>query len=174
MNLKQSGLRPYTKIKHMHKRRFSKSLFFFSAIAGISILSGCKPFQSLEYKGLSDWKVQPKSFSESKLAVKVHLFNPNKHAVIVKRLEASIVVNGKTWSSYNLDSSFVVPANAAGFFPLELTVKNSHLVAGLAGLASGNDLGYQFKGKIKGTYRKITAEVPFLYSGSFSEKDIRL
>jgi len=158
----------------MYNHSFSKSLFFFSVIAGIFILFGCRSFQSLEYKGLSDWEVQPKSFAESKLAVKVQLFNPNKHSVIVKRLEASIVVNGKTWSSYNLDSNFVVPANATSFFPLQLTVKNSHLVAGLAGLASGKDLGYQFKGKIKGTYRKITAEIPFLYSGSFSEKDIRL
>ena len=148
-----------------------RSLF---ALVGIIFITGCQPFQSLEYKGLSDWEVEPKSFAESKLAVKVHLFNPNKHSILVKGLEANIDVNGKNWSTYKLDSNFTVPGNAETFFPLVLTVKNSFLISGLSGLASGKELPYNFKGKIKGTYRKITAEVPFTYSGSFSEKDISL
>jgi LEA14-like dessication related protein len=135
---------------------------------------GCQPFQKLEYKGLSDLEFIPKSFVESKLAVKVHLFNPNKHSVTVKRLEAAIDVNGKTWSNYKLDSNFVIPGNAETSFPLVLTIKNSYLISGLSGLSTGKELPYNFTGKIKGTYRKITAEVPFTYSGSFSEKDIKL
>ena len=155
-------------------KKLASGCLLFCAITLSIAFTGCRPFQSLEYKGLSDWEVEPKNFVESKLAVKAHLFNPNKHSVTVKRLEAAIDVNGSTWSTYRLDSNFTVPGNAETQFPLVLTVKNSHLLSGLSGLASGKVLPYQFKGKIKGTYRSISEEVPFTYSGTFSEKDISL
>ncbi len=140
----------------------------------IACFTGCEPFKKLEFKGLTDWSLQPKSFSDSKLAVKVKLFNPNKHKIVIKRIEADIVVNGKNWSSYKMDSVFEVPGNAAFVFPVELTVKNNYLLSGFSSVASGKNLPYLFTGKIKGMYRSITAEVPFDFKGSFSEKDIRL
>lgn len=110
---------------------------------------------------------------ESKLSAKINVFNPNKYQVTIKRIEAEILVNGSQWSNYQLDSSFVVPAQSVFTFPIALRVKNSSLINGLSKLASGNELPYEMKGKIKGTYRSITAEVPFTYADKFSEDDIR-
>lgn len=146
-------------------------LLFFSICA---LLIGCQPFKSLEFKGLTDWDLQPKSFAESKLAVNVKLFNPNRHKVVIKGLEADIMVNGKNWSTYTIDSTFEIPENSDFIFPVKLTVKNSHLLSGVSSLAKGSPLPYQFIGKIKGMYRGITASVPFDYSGSFSHEDIKL
>jgi LEA14-like dessication related protein len=143
-------------------------------ISFLFLLAGCQPFKSLEYRGLSDWDFQTKSFTESKLAVKVVVFNPNKHKIVVKRMEADIEVNGQKWSSYKMDSTFEVPGNAEFTFPVVLMVKNSYLISGMAGFASGKELPYLFKGKIKGMYRSITAEVPFNYKGTFSDKNIKL
>lgn len=147
-------------------------VFFVLVIAGTAF-TGCEPFQAFEYKGVSDWKIQTKSFSESKLSGTINVFNPNKYQVTIKRIEADILVNGNQWSQYQVDSSFSVPAQSQFSFPVNLRVKNSSLLGGLSRLATGKDLPYELKGKIKGTYRKITAEVPFVYTGSFTEKDIR-
>jgi LEA14-like dessication related protein len=136
-------------------------------------MAGCNPFKSFEYRGVSDWKIQAKSFAESKLSAKIYVFNPNKYQVTIKRIEAEILVNGSQWSKYQLDSSFVVPAESVFTFPIDLRVKNSSLITGLSKLASGNELPYEMKGKIKGTYRSITAEIPFNYADKFSEEDIR-
>lgn len=135
---------------------------------------GCTSFRSLEYRGLSQWEIIPLSFAESQLGVQVKVFNPNKHRIAVKRLSADIEVDGKKWSSIQLDSTFWVPAEAEYTFPLQLKVKNSYIISGVASVAGGRELPYLFKGKIRGTYRKLTAEVPFEYKGSFSDKDIRL
>jgi LEA14-like dessication related protein len=137
------------------------------------LLAGCNPFKSFEYRGVSDWKIQAKSFSESKLSAKINVFNPNKYKVTIKRIEADILVNGIQWSRYQLDSSFVVPAQSEFSFPIDLRVKNGNLINGLSKLASGNELLYELKGKIKGTFRSITAEVPFTYTDKFSEEQIR-
>ena len=136
------------------------------------ILSGCNPFKSFEYRGVSDWKIQTKSFTESKLSGNINVFNPNKYEVTIKRIEAEIIVNGSQWSNYLLDSSFVVPAQSLFTFPVGLRVKNSSLLTGVASLASGTELPYELKGKIKGKFRGITAEFPFTYTDKFSEQDI--
>ena len=148
----------------------------FKVIAVITVASfftGCNPFKSFEYRGVSDWKIQAKSFSESKLSAKINVFNPNKYQVTIKRIEADILVDGAQWSRYQLDSSFVVPAQSEFTFPIALRVKNSSLLTGISKLASGNELPYELKGKIKGTFRSITAEVPFTYGDKFTEEDIR-
>ncbi len=150
-----------------------KFFYFLLIFISSSLLIGCEPFKSPEFIGLNDWKLEPKSFFESKLAVKVKLFNPNKHKIVVKRMEADILVNGLNLSSYKLDSTFEVPGNAEFIFPVELKLNNSYLLSGLSGLTSGKEIPYQFKGKIRGMYRSITAEVPFVYSGSLSDKELK-
>jgi LEA14-like dessication related protein len=157
---------------------FSRVIFplpskLISAMVLAILFSACHPFQSFEYRGVSDWKIQAKSLAESKLSANINVFNPNKYQVTIKRIEADIMVNGSQWSKYQLDSSFIVPAQSQFTFPVNLRVKNSSILSGLSKLASGNDLPYELKGKIKGTFRSITAEVPFTYSDKFSEEDIR-
>jgi LEA14-like dessication related protein len=156
--------------------RTTYRLYFRLSIIAIvlsSFLFGCKPFKSLEYKGVSDWNLQPKSFVESSLGAKVTIYNPNSYQITVKRIEANIEVNGSVWSKYSIDSSFVVPAESDFEFPIKLKVKNSSLLSGVSQIANGKDLNYLLIGTIKGTYRSITAEVPFKYSGSFNEGDIK-
>lgn len=151
--------------------RNSKAILMLICLG--TLFMSCQPFQAFEYKGVSDWKIQTKSFAESKLSGTVNVFNPNKYQVTIKRIEANILVNGSEWSQYQVDSSFSVPAQSQFSFPVQLRVKNSNLLTGLSRLATGKELPYELKGKIKGTYRSITAEVPFVYSGKFTEQDIR-
>jgi LEA14-like dessication related protein len=136
-------------------------------------INGCRPFQSLEYKGISDWDIKPKSFVETKLSATINIYNPNKYEIRVRRIEANIDVEGNSWSHYKVDSAFTVPALSAFAFPVDMMVKNSYLINGAMRIASGKELPYQLKGKIRGTYRNITAEVPFEYSGHFTESDIK-
>ena len=86
---------------------------------------------------------------------------------------ADIVVNDKTWGSYKLDSTFQIPAKDTFSFPIALKVKNSYLLSSVMDVAGGKQLPYKLKGTIRGSYKKITAEVPFEHSGQFSEKDIK-
>jgi LEA14-like dessication related protein len=157
---------------------FFKSILFSPArIVTILFLAflfaGCHPFQSFEYRGVTDWKMRLKSLNESKLSANIQVFNPNKYQVTIKRIDAEIMVNGNQWSKYQLDSIFVVPAQSLFSFPIDLKVKNSSVLAGIAHLSSAGELPYEMKGKIKGTFRSITAEVPFVYSNKFSGDDIR-
>lgn len=145
----------------------------FISIISSTLLFGCQPFKSLEYQGLSDWNVKPKSFLETKLSAKVSIYNPNKHQIKVRRIEAAIEVDGNLWSNYKLDSIFIVPALDTFSFPIDMMVKNASLISGAMRIGSDKDLPYLLKGKIKGSYRKITAEVPFEYSGRFTENDIK-
>lgn len=137
------------------------------------LIFGCKPFKSLEYQGISDWDIKPKSFIETKLSATINIYNPNRYQITVRRLEANIDVEGNSWSNYKVDSAFTVPALSTFAFPVNMMVKNSYLINGAMRIASGKELPYQLKGKIKGTYRNITAEVPFEYSGHFTENDIK-
>ena len=135
---------------------------------------GCNPFKTIEYRGISDWDIKPKSFLESGLSAKIHVFNPNNYKITVKRIEANIEVNGSNWGQYKLDSSFVMPANGEFALPIGLNVKNAQILSGALNLVSGNGVPYQLTGKIKGTYRNLTTEVPFVQKGFLSEDDIKL
>lgn len=137
------------------------------------IMTGCNSFQSLEYRGLSDWDMKTKSLAESKLSAIVKVYNPNKYQITVKRIEADIDVNGSTWSKYKIDSVFNVPALSDFSFPINLTVKNSDLLSGGLKLITSGTLPYTLNGKIKGSYRGLTAEVPFIHQGKFSEHDLK-
>lgn len=133
----------------------------------------CTPFQSLEYKGLSNWDIQTKTIAESKLSAVVQIYNPNKYKITVKRIEADITVSGSKWSHYTLDSLFFVPPQSNFSFPIQLMVKNADLLNGVVKLVSSGSLPYTLQGKIKGTYRGITSEVPFVHNGKFSEGDLK-
>lgn len=142
-------------------------------ICSAYLFYGCSSFQSLEYLGLSDWDVQPKSLAETKLSAVVKIYNPNKYKITVKKIEADIDVNGSLWSQYKSDSVFQVPAESEFVFPINMTVKNSYLLSGALKLVTAGSLPYKLTGKIKGTYRSITAEVPFIQNGKFTEEDIK-
>ncbi len=160
-------------MKFFLRPRAASTLLLVVSIPALCLLTSCNSFQSLEYRGVSEWKVQAKSFAESKLSANIKVFNPNKYRVTVKRIEADILVNGSKWSNYLLDSSFMVPAQSEFTLPVNLRVKNASLLTGVSTLAAGKELMYELKGKIKGTFRSITAEVPFTYQDKFSEEDIR-
>lgn len=138
----------------------------------VLLFTCCKPFQSLEYRGIGNWDLKPRSLAESELSASVQLFNPNKHAVTVKRIEADITVNGQSWGTYFTDEVNILQPKTLQAYPLKLKVKNSYLLREGLSLATGSTLPYRLKGKIKGAYRGITADVPFTYEGSFSDKDL--
>ncbi len=146
---------------------------FVLGIFTILLLGSCNPFKPLEYQGLSDWNLKPKSFAESSISATVQVYNPNSGQLLVKRIMADIMVNDKTWGTYKLDSTFQIPAKDTFAFPIELMVKNSYLISGAMKVVGGKLLPYKLKGTIKGSYKKITAEVPFEHSGQFSDKDIK-
>jgi LEA14-like dessication related protein len=148
-------------------------LFAAGLLCVVICISGCNSFQSLEYKGISDWDLKTKSLAESKLHAVVKVHNPNKYKISVKKIEADIDVNGSIWSQYRLDSSFYVPAQSDFSFPIHLTVKNADLLSGGLKLLTAGTLPYTLNGKIKGTYRGLTAEVPFIHQGKFSEEDLK-
>ena len=149
------------------------TLFFILGIFTILLLGSCNPFQPLKYLGLSNFNLKPKSFAESNISATVQVYNPNSGQLMVKRIMADIVVNDKTWGSYKLDSTFQIPAKDTFSFPIALKVKNSYLLSSVMDVAGGKQLPYKLKGTIRGSYKKITAEVPFEHSGQFSEKDIK-
>lgn len=138
------------------------------------LLTSCTTFKTLEYNGLSNWKFKVHSLTQSEIAATVAVFNPNKYPIRIKYLEADVIVNGDNWGKYVLDSLMVLPALQMAQLPFSMRIKNGQLInAGLA-VASGNTIPYTLQGKIKGGRKTITAVVPFLHSGTLSDKDIKL
>lgn len=164
---------PYKIQQPARRRQWLIGLVPMLLVMVVLLFTCCKPFQSLEYRGLSNWDLKPRSLTESELSADVQLFNPNKHKVTVKRIEAEIMVNDQPWGTYFSDSLTTLSPQTLHAFPLKLKVKNSYLLTGGLSIAAGGSLPYRLKGKIKGTYRGITADVPFTYEGSFSDKDLK-
>lgn len=157
------------------KNRIAGKIFFLAAgLVAIIFLSGCKAFKPIEYQGISDWDIQTQSLLQSKLSARVTVFNPNPGAIKVKKIEASIMVDEKNWGSYTLDSSFTIAGKSSFSMPLAVKVNNMNLISGGLSLSSGKDLPYQLIGSLKGSYRGITATIPFDQRGSFSQKDLKL
>ncbi len=152
---------------------FSKFKLVITGFYFTILLAACQPFQALEYRGVSDWDIKFYTLAESKLSAKVSVYNPNKHAITVKRVEADIQVNGTSWGNYIIDSAFVLPAKDVFTLPLNLKVKNAQLVSGGLNFVNGGQLPFKLIGKVKGKYRGIGAEVPFEHVGNFSDKDIK-
>ncbi len=165
---------PFAYIRNIMKNRSGKSFFLGTCITIIIFLSSCRAFKPIEYQGLSDWDIQTQSLLQSKLSAKVTVFNPNSGAIKVKRIEAAIIVNEKNWGNYTLDSSFIIAGNSSFSMPISVKVNNINLVSGGISLSSGKELPYQLKGSLKGSYRGITATIPFDQKGSFSQKDLKL
>jgi LEA14-like dessication related protein len=157
----------------MNWNKFRLPVIIAVTLFSAYLLYGCSAFQALEYRGLTDWDAKPKSLAETKLSAVVQIYNPNKYKITVKRIEADIDVNGSIWSKYKSDSVFQVPAQSEFAFPIDMTVKNSYLLTGAYKLVTAGTLPYKLTGKIKGTYRNITAEVPFLHNGKFTEEDFK-
>lgn len=140
----------------------------------ILFFSGCKSIKPIEYQGVSGWEIQPKSLLLSDLTAKVSIYNPNAGSIKVKRIEASILVDEKNWGTYTLDSSFIIGGKSSFDMPVSVKVNNLNIISGGVSLSSGKLLPYQLIGYLKGSYRGITATVPFDQKGFFSKKDLKL
>jgi LEA14-like dessication related protein len=155
------------------KNQIGKAFFLGLLLTSGLFFSSCKSFKPIEYQGVTDWEIQPKSLMSSDLSAKVTVYNPNAGDIKVRRIDASIMVDEKNWGTYTLDSSFVIAGKSSFSMPISVKVNNMNIVSGGVSLSAGKVLPYQLIGSFKGSYRGISATIPFDQKGSFSKNDIK-
>ncbi len=148
-----------------------KTTLIFCLIAAVS---SCKKPQDLSFTGFRQFRVEPLSFSSSKISCEVGVHNPNSFSVKVKHVEAAVSVAGNFIGDYLLDSTIILPANQPYFIPVQMEVKNGTLLSNVLSVLAGDSIPYTLTGKVKGGRKVAMVELPFSYSGHLSQKDFNL
>ena len=105
-------------------------------LALLIVVVSCKKPQAPEYVGLENIEVRSFGLLETKLGVKVKMFNPNNQRMQVKSADLDLFVNNELLGHSLLDSVINIPKRDTFFIPLEVTVQTlgtaSRMVQSLA------------------------------------------
>ena len=94
-------------------------------ILSILILIGisCNKPVAPEYVGVENIEVRSFGFKETKLGVKVKMYNPNNQRLQVKSADMDVFVNNELLGHSLLDTIIDIPKRDTFFIPLEVSVQ---------------------------------------------------
>ena len=87
------------------------------------VVVSCKKPKAPEYVGVENIEVRSFGFQETKLGVKVKMFNPNNQRLQVKSADLDLFVNNELLGHSLLDSVIDIPKMDTFFIPLEVSVQ---------------------------------------------------
>jgi len=142
-----------------------------AVLAGYALLAGCALRPQLEPPRLSisEVDVQGGDLWQQRLRVRVHVDNPNAHAIAVKDLDYTLEVEGQQLASGNNTASFTVPAHGETDFDMSVTTNLAGTLLTLLARgpsALGQGVAYRLTGKVTLSQGWIRS-IPFEERGSF-------
>jgi len=153
---------------------FSKIKMKYAFLICLLAMLSCKKPQGLQFTGFQNFRVQPLSFTNSKISLGIGVFNPNTFDIKVDHLLAEIKLAGSNLGNYQMDSLITLHANQPFVLPVELVVKNGALLSNMLTVIAGDSIPYSLSGKVRAGRKIGMAEIPFSYSGQLTQKDFNL
>ena len=133
-------------------------------VLSVSLLSACVNPKPFEFKGVKSVKVEKASLGKSLFNANFEYYNPNNFTVSLKRLDCEIRLNDEPFTNYQLDSVFVIPANANFLFPAKMEIELSSILKHSVAILFNQPIKIEIKGDAIVSKGMFTKHYPIAYS----------
>ena len=140
---------------------------YLLAVLTISLLIfSCSSPKDFEFKGLQDIKIEKISMGKNKINAKIKYFNPNNFSMVLKQIDCDILMNNQPFTKIQLDTHFVIPANASFMVPAQMEFEMSSLVKNSMDLIFNKPIKLNIKGNATLSKGIFTKTVPIAYESN--------
>ncbi|HMP91894.1 MAG TPA: LEA type 2 family protein [Phnomibacter sp.] len=162
----------YSIIAPTAKGQLPKALCWPIFMALVALGMSCASPKSLEYRGLSQVRVEPVTLSTANVHFTLTVYNPNPYPLSIKSWQASLLLNEKEVGQLQSDSALTLPALQEYSYSTKVPVQiGAVLGQGLSLLGSGQ-IPYAIKGSARAGRKSIKATIPFSYDGQLKIADL--
>lgn len=141
-------------------------LLLAAALSGCTLLT---PQLRSPTLSIVDVRVRQANLWDQQLTVRVRVRNPNERALHVKGLAYAVYIGGQELVRGASDAGFVVPAQGAAVFNMEVTANAAGVLFAVLREPRGQPIGYRMQGKVELSHGWLRS-LPFEDSGTFVVK----
>ena len=135
------------------------------SIGLVVMVVSCKKPKAPEYVGIENIEVRLLSFKETKLGVKVKMFNPNNQRLQIKSADLDLFVNNELLGHSFLDSMINIPKLDTFFIPLEVSVQTLGTAARMVQSLADTSVMLKVTGTAKLGKSGVYMNYPINYEG---------
>ena len=138
-------------------------LFFLFLILFIS----CKKPQSLDYRGMKNFKIEKLGFDYSTVSMDLVYFNPNNFGIDLKHVDCDVYLDNRYAGKYLLDTTMHINKKAEFCLPSKMNVDMKGLLKNSFDLLMNKEVLVTLKGVTKVGKAGIYINFPVNYEGRF-------
>lgn len=138
-------------------------LFFLFLILFIS----CKKLQSLDYRGMKNFKIEKLGFDYSTVSMDLVYFNPNNFGIDLKHVDCDVYLDNRYAGKYLLDTTMHINKKTEFCLPSKMNVDMKGLLKNSFDLLMNKEVLVTLKGTTKVGKAGIYINFPVNYEGRF-------
>lgn len=138
-------------------------LFFLFLILFIS----CKKPQSLDYRGMKNFKIEKLGFDYSTVSMDLVYFNPNNFGIDLKHVDCDVYLDNRYAGKYLLDTTMHINKKTEFCLPSKMNVDMKGLLKNSFDLLMNKEVLVTLKGTTKVGKAGIYINFPVNYEGRF-------
>ena len=145
-----------------------KKTFIYFFILLPMLLAACNKPQSLDYKGMKNFKVQKLGFDYSTVSMDLIYFNPNNFGLDLKKVDCDVYLNNHYAGKYLLDTTLHIERQSEFSLPSKMNIDMKGLLKNGFTLLTNKEVLVTLKGTTKVGKAGVFINVPVNYEGKFN------
>lgn len=143
-----------------------KKIFILFFVLSIAFFS-CKKPQSLDYRGMKNFKIEKLGFDYSTVSMDLVYFNPNNFGIDLKHVDCDVYLDNRYAGKYLLDTTMHINKKAEFSLPSKIKVDMKGLFKNSLDLLMSKEVLVTLKGTTKVGKAGIYINFPVNYEGRF-------
>ena len=137
-----------------------QSLFILVVI----IFASCAAPKPFVFNGLKSIQIEKASLGKNIFKAQFEYVNPNKFAMTLNKIDCDVFINNEPFTHYNLDTNFLIPANATFQLPARMEVQLNSLLKNSMDILFNKPMKISVKGNATLSKGFVTKNLPIEFS----------
>ena len=133
----------------------------------VLLTTSCRQPKELVYQGIDQVSV-----NQSKVSVRVRMYNPNHYTLKVKNAELNVLLNGATIGKMDAIENMEIARQDTFVLPLVLNIDLAKALPNALQLLFNSEANLQLVGSVKAGRHGVFVNVPVNYEGRYDLKNL--
>jgi LEA14-like dessication related protein len=142
------------------------------------VLNSCMTYEDVQFKGVSNFKVDKIDKEKVKLKFDARVYNPNNYNITVRANNLDVGLSGNSLAKASLGKKVVIKKNSTESYPVEVVVKMKDLMSSLGSsvlnMFSSKSVKLEISGDAKVGAKGLSKKFPLNFDYPIDIGDLNL